>query len=114
MNLNEIATKKDIDNLKDWFLEILSQHIANTGVVSSNNKKYLNVIEASKLLGIAVSTLQSKMSRGEVPFCKPEGSRPYFVVDELEKYMSSNKRKSNTEIDADAKTYLLNKKIKNK
>ena len=119
MELNEIVTKKDIENLKEWFSRFLSEHIKEVGLSSntsivSNNKNCISVNEAADLLGIAVSTLRNKMCRGEVPFYKPEGSTPYFDVLELERYMKSNKRYSHHEIVVEANTYILKKKLKDK
>lgn len=67
----------------------------------------LTVKEAAKFLGISVPTLYSKKSRGEIPVCKPAGSKKlFFSKMELTEYIKSGKQKSNAEIEAEAQHYI--------
>lgn len=61
--------------------------------------------EASKLLGITVPTMYSKVSKGEVPVTK-RGKRLYFFRSELLEYLKQGRKKSHAEIEAEANAYL--------
>ena len=114
MNLSEIATKQDIEELKNWLFS-LEEHIKDIDAQSNPyNKKILCLKEAASFLSISIGRLRVKMCRGEVPFYKPEGGKPYFLTEELERYMKSNKRYSHHEIVVEANTYILKKKLKDK
>ena len=70
----------------------------------------LTVQEAANFLGISVPTVYSKKSRGELPVCKPKGSkRLFFSKQALTDYILAGRQKSNAEIEAEAHTYLKKK-----
>jgi excisionase family DNA binding protein len=73
--------------------------------------KLLTVREAAEFLGITVPTVYTKTSKGELPVCKPNGSkRLYFSKQALVDYIKAGRKKTNSEIEAEADEYLLNKK----
>lgn len=70
----------------------------------------LTIEEAANLLHLTKPTLYSKVSKGELPGVCKQGKRLYFSKESLIDWIKSSKRKSNQEIEAEAETYLLNKK----
>lgn len=70
-------------------------------------EKLLTVQQAAEFLKLSVQTMYSKVSRGELPVMK-RGKRLYFSEKELIEYLKAGRKKSNAEIEAEAKTYLLN------
>ncbi len=54
-------------------------------------------------------TWYSKISKGEVPYHK-KGKKLYFLKSEIDAWLRTGKCKSNAEIEAEARTYLLKNK----
>ena len=71
-------------------------------------EQYLLAPETAKFLGIALATLYSKVSRGELPYMK-RGKRLHFSRAELTEYLKGGRRLTNAEIEAEAHTYLKKK-----
>ena len=79
--------------------------------VESNDQseKLLTIHEAAEFLTLTVPTIYSKVSKGELPVMK-RSKRLYFSRTELLEYIKDGRKKSNTEIEQEAKAYLLNNK----
>ncbi len=73
-------------------LEHLEKLIETISPVEENQDELLNVQETSKLLNLSVSTIYSKVCRGEIPFNK-KGKRIYFFRHELMKWIKLGKMK---------------------
>lgn len=69
----------------------------------------LTIQEAAKFLSLTVPTMYSKVSKGELPVMK-RSKRLYFSRTELLEYLKEGRKKSNAEIEAEAKVYLSNTK----
>ncbi len=70
----------------------------------------LNTAEAAAFLGITIPTLYTKNSKGELPSCKPVGTKKlFFLKSDLENYVKQGRRKTKLEIEAEA-TEFFNKK----
>ncbi|GLB49841.1 DNA-binding protein [Neptunitalea sp. Y10] len=54
-------------------------------------------------------TWYSKISRNEVPYYK-RGKKVYFLKSEIDEWLKTGKRKTNTEIEQEAQEFLSNKK----
>ena len=67
---------------------------------------FLTAEEAAAFLRLSVPTVYSKVSRGELTVMK-QGNRLYFSESDLMGYLKAGKRKSNSEIQAEADNYLL-------
>ena len=74
-------------------------------------EQLLTVQEAADFLNLTVPTIYSKVSKGELPVMK-RSKRLYFSSIELLAYLKEGRKKSNTEIEAEANDYLLNAKKK--
>lgn len=74
-------------------------------------EQLLTVQEAAEFLNLAVATIYSKVSKGELPVMKGIGSkRLYFSRTELLDYLKAGRKKSNAEIERKAEAYLSNTK----
>ena len=66
---------------------------------------------AANFLGIALPTLYTKVSKGELPVCKAPGSkRLFFFEADLINYLKSGRKLTNAEIEQQADQYLTNKR----
>jgi len=72
-------------------------------------EQLLTIQEAAEFLSLTVPTMYSKVSKGELPVMK-RGKRLYFSRTELMEYIKEGRKKSNAEIEQEAKAYLLNTK----
>ena len=95
---------KEVSELKQLIITTADRKIINVP------EQPINIKEAAIVLGLAVPTIYSKASKGELPYMK-RGKRLYFSRTELLEYIKGGKRKSSAEIDAEADAYLFNKKI---
>lgn len=74
----------------------------------------LTIKEASKLLGLSVPTLYSKVSRREIPFSKPNGTKQlYFSKSELLDFIKTGRVKTTVEVFRDADIKIKGKGVKN-
>lgn len=71
----------------------------------------LSVQETASFLRLTVATVYSKVARGELPVMK-QGNRLYFSLSELMAFLKTGKKKSTSEINAEAQAYLSNRKLK--
>lgn len=69
----------------------------------------LTVQKAAVFLSLAIPTLYSKVSKGELPFMK-RGKRLYFSSEELTDYLKEGRKATNKEIFERAGQYLVNKR----
>lgn len=72
-------------------------------------EQLLTIQEAAQFLNLTVPTIYSKVSKGELPVMK-RSKRLYFSSTELMEYLKEGRKKSNAEIEQEAKAYLLNNK----
>jgi len=68
-------------------------------------EQLLTIKEAAEFLSLAVPTIYSKCSKGELPLMK-RGKRLYFSRTELLEYIKIGRKKSNAEITAEADEYI--------
>ena len=72
-------------------------------------EQLLTIQEAAEFLSLTVPTMYSKVSKREIP-CMKRSKRLYFSRTELLEYLKDGRKKSNAEIEQEAKAYLLNNK----
>lgn len=72
-----------------------------------NQKRILNLEESSKFLGISKSDLYKRTSSNGIPFFKPSGKLIYFLREDLESWMLSNRIESNDEISKRVEKFKL-------
>lgn len=71
-------------------------------------KKILNVEEARKFLGISKSDLYKRTCTNRIPFHKPSGKLIYFLREDLESWMVSNRQESVDEMNHKVANFKLN------
>src|SRR5574344_2103542 len=94
---------KEVSELKRLLIEKQEQQ------PTEQPEKLLTIQEAAQFLNLAVPTIYSKVSRGELPVMK-RSKRLYFSSTELMEYLKQGRKKSNAEIEQEAEAYLLNNK----
>lgn len=72
-----------------------------------NQKKILNLEEASLFLGISKSDLYKRTSGNGIPFHKPSGKLIYFLREDLENWMLQNRQESVNEIQERVSSFKL-------
>ena len=100
-----------IEDLQTVIIDCVNSCLKNNKQVKSQPteapEKFLTVQEAAQFLNLTVPTIYSKVSRGELPVMK-RSKRLYFSSVELMDYLKGGRKKSNSEIEAEAETYLSN------
>ena len=92
------------ENVKREIRDVLNESPKKS---QTDPERFLSIQEASELLNLTVPTVYSKVSKGELPFMK-RSKRLYFSRTELLEYLKDGRKKSNSEIEQEAETYLLN------
>jgi len=69
----------------------------------------LTIQEAAEFLNLSVPTLYTKVHNAEIPVYK-KTKRLYFSKQELTDWIKAGRKKTNAEIEQEAKAYLLNNK----
>lgn len=67
--------------------------------------KLLSIQETATFLNLSIPTIYSKVSKGELPVMK-RSKRLYFSRIELTEYLKKGRKKTNSEIEAEAELYL--------
>ena len=94
---------KEVSELKRLLIEKQEQ------APTDQPEQLLTIQQAAEFLSLTVPTIYSKVSKGELPVMK-RGKRLYFSRAELLEYVKAGRKKSNAEIEQEAKAYLLNNK----
>jgi len=94
---------KEVSELKRLLIEKQEQ------TLTDQPEQFLTIDEVATLLHLTKPTIYSKVSKGELPVMK-RGKRLYFSRTELLEYVKAGRKKSNAEIEQEAKAYLLNNK----
>ncbi len=89
--------------------KVLKETLPQTVGHTEQPEQLFNIHEAAEFLSLKVPTMYSKVSKGELPVMK-RNNRLYFSRTELLEYLKQGRKKSNAEIEQEAKAYLNNKK----
>lgn len=79
MEANQIATKKDISELKEWLSEKLIDLTPN-----SEAPRILRTRDLKRILGISTSSIQNMRNNGTLPYSKVNGTC-YYKWDDIER-----------------------------
>lgn len=93
----------EISDLKRLLLEKREQQ------PTEQPEQFLNIQEVAQFLNLAVPTIYSKVSKRELP-CMKRGKRLYFSSTELMEYIKEGRKKSYSELEQEAETYLSKNK----
>ena len=110
---NVVFTNLSIPEIRQLFRQELETYFeANKQpeqAPTEQPERLLTIQEAAEFLSLTVPTMYSKVSKGELPVMK-RSKRLYFSRTELMEYVKAGRKKSNAEIEAEAKAYLSNNK----
>jgi excisionase family DNA binding protein len=98
---------KRLDDIESSLSEI--KELLKKQKITDEKDEIITVTKAAELLNLSIPTIYSKVSKGDLPFMK-RSKRLYFSRDDLFNYLKQGRKKSNSEIEAEAKHYL-NRKI---
>ena len=104
-NLNEEEFKIF---LKQAFAEIIGEGLTQ---VKNIIPDILDVKQAADFLRLKITTLYEKTSEKTIPHFK-KGNKLYFKRDELQAWVLEGKVKTNDEIESQAATYAMHKRLK--
>jgi excisionase family DNA binding protein len=98
-------TVDQLNRKLDDVLHLLKQQ-ANLPTTDQPDR-LLNIREAGEFLTLARPTIYALVSKGQIPFCKPKGTkRLYFNKQELSDWVQSGRKQTISEIKEQATTYL--------
>lgn len=69
----------------------------------------LTITQVAEFISLSVATVYGLVSRSAIP-CMKKGKRLYFSKDEISNWIKAGKKKTISELSAEADTYLLNQK----
>lgn len=107
LTFNDLPTA--VNKLKNEISELKCLLLKKAEAPTTETEQLLTIQEASDFLKLSVPTLYSKVSRNELPYMK-QGKRLYFSSKELMEYVKQGRKKTDVEIQAEADTYLSNKR----
>jgi excisionase family DNA binding protein len=93
----------EISEIKRLLLSKDKEQLVNT------SDQPFTVHEAAEFLSLAVPTIYTMVSRGELPVMK-RSKRLYFSRNELMDYLKQGKKKTISEIESETDAYLAKKK----
>jgi excisionase family DNA binding protein len=107
--LSPIDPETLISSISERVTANILKAVQNNNPTTDQPEQLLTIQEAAEFLSLTVPTMYSKVSKGELPVMK-RSKRLYFSRTELLEYLKDGRKKSNAEIEAEAKAYLLNNK----
>ena len=99
-----IQLKEKLDNTERLLIQKSKES-------KSSVDELLTVHDTAKFLSLSVPTAYSLISKGAIP-CMKRSKRAYFSRDEIIKYLKQGKKKTSSEIEAEADTFLATRKRK--
>jgi len=107
--LSPIDPETLISSISERVTANILKAVRNEQPTTEQPEQLLTIQEAAEFLSLTVPTMYSKVSKGELPVMK-RSKRLYFSRTELLEYVKAGRKKSNAEIEQEAKEYLLNNK----
>lgn len=107
--LSPIDPETLISSISERVTANILKAVRNEQPTTNQPEQLLTIQEAAEFLSLTVPTMYSKVSKGELPVMK-RSKRLYFSRTELLEYLKDGRKKSNAEIEQEAKAYLLNNK----
>lgn len=100
----QAITFNDLPELMGQLLERVChiENLLSNQQVILENDELMNAVTTAKFLNLSISTLYTKVCRGEIPALKP-GKRLYFNKRELIEWIKNARKKPNDEIRQEAR-----------
>lgn len=92
-------------------MEQILLHIQELKKVLLLQKEVLTIDELSLYTGYTVDYIYKMVHQGILPYSKPNGKKLFFIKTEIIDWLSSNKHKSEQELENMANNYLMSKKF---
>ena len=105
IRLNELETL-----IENSVRKVLGEKGTQKSYIESTTDQLLTVPQAAQFLSLAVPTIYSLISKGELPVMK-RSKRCYFSKEELVGYLKAGRKKTNIEMETESDTYLSNHKM---
>ena len=99
------AIESRLISIENLILDL--KHLPKQISSAEQNENPLHIQEVAKFLGLTVSTIYCKVSKGELPVTK-RGKRLYFFKSELLDYLKEGRKKSTVEIEEAVEANLSN------
>jgi len=90
--------------------KVLKETPPQTVEPTDQPEQLLTIDEVATLLHLTKPTVYSKVSKNELPGVCKQGKRLYFDRQTIIDWIKQGRKKSNAEIEQEAKAYLLNNK----
>ena len=107
--LSPIDPETLISSISERVTANILKAVRNEQPTTDQPEQLLTIQEAAEFLSLTVPTMYSKVSKREIPVMK-RSKRLYFSRTELLEYLKDGRKKSNAEIEQEAKAYLSNNK----
>ena len=98
-----------VEKLHSKLLEIENLIISKGNVIVNEENQFLTIQQASTFLSLSVATLYGLVSKGLIPVNK-KGKRLYFSKMELQDWIVEGKKKTISELQSEAKTFIPKKR----
>jgi excisionase family DNA binding protein len=105
MEVNFDTLPKAVAQLFDKLENIERLLLSKSNDAQPEEDKLLKIQEAAEILHLSVPTVYDLVHKSKVPVCK-RGNRLYFSKKELTAWIMSGRKKTTSEISADADNYL--------
>ena len=100
--LSPIDPETLISSISERVTANILKAVRNEQPTTDHPEQLLTIQQAAEFLSLTVPTMYSKVSKGELPVMK-RSKRLYFSRTELLEYLKDGRKKSKTEIEAEAK-----------
>jgi excisionase family DNA binding protein len=94
-----------LSNIENLLLDLKHSTIE----IQPEGDKLLTIKEAATLISLSVPTIYGLVAHAAIPVCK-KGKRLYFSKQELTDWIKAGRKKTVTEIQSEASTYLKRKR----
>lgn len=108
--LSPIDPETLISSISERVTANILKAVRNEQPTTDQPEQLLTIDEVATLLHLTKPTVYSKVSKNELPGVCKQGKRLYFDRQTIIDWIKQGRKKSNAEIEAEAKAYLSNNK----
>ena len=108
--LSPIDPETLISSISERVTANILKAVRNEQPTTDQPEQLLTIDEVATLLHLTKPTVYSKVSKNELPGVCKQGKRLYFDHQTIIDWIKQGRKKSNAEIEAEAKAYLSNNK----
>lgn len=117
INLENLPTWVKLEvskaDLEAFAQTLLAQNKSQTSTPSVSAKRLLTMDELATYLSTAKQTIYGWVHQKKIPYHKqPTGRKTYFVKEEIDKWLTANRRSTTIELEAQAAQHIESQKLK--